>query len=90
MPAKRPVEDSDGRKYPSVSDAAAAAWVSAGTMHAALQATRRGRYRAVDKIQWAYADEVPEVWPSEVDQREVLDCPMRFCGFCPYRDQKED
>ena len=90
MPAKRPVVDSDGGEYSSVGEAAGAAWVAVGTMHAALQATRRGRYYTLDGLQWAYASEVPEVWPSEVDQREVLDCPMKFCGFCPHRDQNHD
>ncbi len=90
MSVKRPVIDSDGGEYSSVGEAADAAWVAVGTMHAALQVTRRGRHRTIDGLQWAYADEVPEVWPSGVDQREVLNCPIGFCGFCPYRDSHRD
>ena len=90
MSVKRPVVDSDCGEYSSVGKAADAAWVAASTMHAALQATRCGRYHTINGLLWAYADEIPEVWPSEVDQREMLDCPVRFCGFCPYRDQKKD
>ena len=89
MSVKRPVVDSDCGEYSSVGEAADAAWVAVSTMHAALQATRYGRYCTINGLQWAYADEIPEVWPSEVDQRKVLDCPARFREFCPYRDLKK-
>ena len=90
MPAPRLVVDSEGGEYESVTEAASAMWVQPSTIHLALQATKRGRYRAIEGLQWAYADEVPEVWPSSVDQREPGSCPANWCGYCSYRDQKED
>ena len=87
MSNKRPVVDSKGEDYESVVDAANAAWASIGTMCNALQATRRGVYFAVDGVQWAYAEHVPEVWPvKDAEQYQPLECPKRHRGFCPYRD----
>jgi hypothetical protein len=90
MPALRPVVDSEGGEYESIAEAAFAMWVQPSTMHVALQATKCGRYHAIEGLQWAYADGVPEVWPSGVDQREPRLCPANWRGYCSYRDQKED
>ncbi len=90
MPASRSVIDSDGGEYASVTEAGFAVWVRPSTMHAAVQATRRGRYYTIEGLQWAYAGEVPEDWPTSVDQYEVGSCPADWCGYCPHRDQKED
>lgn len=65
MPPSRPVVSSDGEAYPSLTEAAKSAWVKPGSLHAAVQATRCGLMRTSGGLQWAYADEVPEVWPEK-------------------------
>ena len=88
MPAARPIVDSEGGKYASLTEAASAAWTTPGRIHTAVQATRCGKYYEIDGVLWAYADEVPEMWPQKELQHDPLSCPMRYCGYCPYRDAK--
>ncbi len=70
MPAKKPVVRSDGKEYPSISAAARDMSVHQTTVHAAVQHTLHRLYRTAGGYQWAYTDEISEVWPEKPTQRE--------------------
>ena len=62
----KPVVNSNGEKFSSVSEAArnmSAPGAATGSISAAAKGTQRGLYRTAGRLQWAYADQVPEVWP---------------------------
>jgi len=63
---KRAVVRDDGQQYSSVTEAAAFNSVTCPALNMALAMTRNGFYYAVKRHQFAYADEVPKVWPASI------------------------
>ncbi len=61
-----PVVNSDGERFSSITEAARRMFLkTTGNLSSALKATSLGYYAKVAGLQWAYAEEVPEVWPEK-------------------------
>lgn len=69
---KRPVVCSDGKEYPSISAAAQIVSVCISSIQTAMQYTKHGLYRSAGGYQWAFADEVPEVWPAPTQRQKPV------------------
>jgi len=69
---KKPVVNSNGVEFASLAEAAHSAIVHTVSISVAAMGTRRGLYRTAGGLQWAYAGEVPEVWPVKQVSPKVL------------------
>lgn len=69
MSNPRPIVNSNGGRFPSITEAARQMFLkTTGNLSAALKATALGYYATVAGLQWAYAEEKPEVWPPKLEK----------------------